>query len=304
MVLEAIGRIESARTGAGLMRWMALVTAIALLAACSAPRPRAPVTHRDSQLGQGTKVVSPPPVVVLPPAPETRQPPAPVSAPAKAATTAAEPPVATVETAPVRSGTIESRTLPTAPLGSSVKTEPTAIKQPYSDALLAKMQANPPPLVPASPAEPAPATPTAAAKPADQPAAKSDPRAAASDLPAGGFHWPSKGRVIENFSEPRSSGIVFDGKPGDPVLAAADGKVIFSGVGPRGYGNLIIIKHDGDLLSVYAHNRALLVKEGQQVRRDQRVAELGDSGTDKPKLHFEIRRQGRPIDPLALLPPR
>ncbi len=294
MVQAAIGSDESARKGLNLMSWTALVAALALLAACAGPRPRAPVSHRDSQTGQPGALVAAPPVVVLPPPPAIRPPPAPAPVDEVAAA-----PVSQVETAPVRSGSIESRTLPSTALGANVKTEPNAMKQPYSDALLAKMQASQAPLVAATPAEPAPV-----AKPPAAPVVKSDPRAAAADLPAGGFHWPSNGRIIETFSEPRSNGLVFDGKPGDPVLAAADGKVIFSGVGPRGYGNLIIIKHQGDLLSVYAHNRALLVKEGQQVRRDQRVAELGDSGTDKPKLHFEIRRQGRPIDPLALLPPR
>jgi len=298
MVQQAIGSGESARKGLNLMGWGALVAALVLLASCAGPRPRAPVTHRDSPAVQPSAVTAAPPVVVVPPAPAPR--PAPVAPPVNAAEAAAAAPVSKVETAPVRSGNIEARTLPPAALGASVKTEPNAMKQPYSDSLLAKMQASQTPLVPASPAEPAPVT---AAKAPAAPAAKSDPRATA-DLPAGGFHWPSSGRIIETFSEPRSNGLVFDGKPGDPVLAAADGKVIFSGVGPRGYGNLIIIKHEGDLLSVYAHNRALLVKEGQQVKRDQRVAELGDSGTDKPKLHFEIRRQGRPIDPLALLPPR
>ena len=297
MVQAAIGSGESARKGLNLMGWTALVAALALLAACAGPRPRAPVTHRDSQTGQPGALAAAPPVVVLPPPPAIRPPPAPADE--VAAVGAA--PVSQVETAPVRSGSIESRTLPSTALGANVKTEPSAMKQPYSDSLLAKMQASQAPLVAATPAEPAP---VATAKPPAAPAAKSDPRAAAADLPAGGFHWPSSGRIIETFSEPRSNGLVFDGKPGDPVLAAADGKVIFSGVGPRGYGNLIIIKHQGDLLSVYAHNRALLVKEGQQVRRDQRVAELGDSGADRPKLHFEIRRQGRPIDPLALLPPR
>jgi lipoprotein NlpD len=110
--------------------------------------------------------------------------------------------------------------------------------------------------------------------------------------------------VLQGFSEPRSLGLLIDGRSGDPVNAAADGKVIFSGPGPRGYGNLVIVKHDNDLVSVYAHNRTLLVKEGQAVKRGQRIAEIGDSGTDRPKLHFEIRRQGKPIDPSKLLPKR
>ncbi|TXL61673.1 hypothetical protein FHP08_18245 [Zeimonas arvi] len=99
-------------------------------------------------------------------------------------------------------------------------------------------------------------------------------------------------------------GVSIGGKPGDPVVAAADGRVIFSGPGPRGYGNLLIVKHDNDTLSVYAHNRALLVKEGANVKRGQRIAELGDSGADRPKLHFEIRKQGKPVDPSDYLPAR
>jgi len=99
-------------------------------------------------------------------------------------------------------------------------------------------------------------------------------------------------------------GISIAGSPGDPILAAADGRVILSGPGPRGYGNLVIVKHDAETLSVYAHNRALVVKEGENVRRGQKIAELGDSGADRPKLHFEIRKSGKPVDPQKLLPPR
>ena len=116
------------------------------------------------------------------------------------------------------------------------------------------------------------------------------------------FIWPVPGKVLQSFGEGRSTGLVLAAAAGDPVNAAADGKVIFSGPGPRGYGNLIILKHDGDLLSVYAHGRSLLVKEGQSVRRGQKIAEAGDSGTDKPKLLFEVRRGGKPIDPIGLLP--
>lgn len=99
-------------------------------------------------------------------------------------------------------------------------------------------------------------------------------------------------------------GILIEGAAGDPVGAAADGRVIFSGPGPRGYGNLVIVKHDNDTLSVYAHNRTLLVKEGQSVKRGQKLAEIGASGTDSPKLHFEIRKGGKPVDPQTLLPAR
>ena len=118
------------------------------------------------------------------------------------------------------------------------------------------------------------------------------------------FGWPVAGSVLETFDQTSNKGLSLAGKAGDTVRAAADGRVIFSGAGPRGYGNLVIVKHEKELLSVYAHNRSLAVKEGQAVKRGQKIAELGNSGTDVPKLHFEIRQQGKPIDPLAVLPRR
>ncbi|HEY0877233.1 MAG TPA: peptidoglycan DD-metalloendopeptidase family protein, partial [Zeimonas sp.] len=121
---------------------------------------------------------------------------------------------------------------------------------------------------------------------------------------AGEWIWPAAGQVVQDFAQPRSMGIAIAGRPGDPIVAVNDGRVIFSGAGPRSYGNLVIVKHADDTLSVYAHNRALLVKEGQSVKRGQRIAELGSSGTDSPRLHFEIRKDGRPIDPRKVLPAR
>jgi lipoprotein NlpD len=109
---------------------------------------------------------------------------------------------------------------------------------------------------------------------------------------------------MQSFSESGNKGVVLGGKVGDPVVAAAEGRVIFSGNGPRGYGNLVIVKHANELLSVYAHNRTLAVKEGQSVKRGQKIAELGDSGTTSPRLHFEIRQQGKPVDPARFLPKR
>jgi len=110
--------------------------------------------------------------------------------------------------------------------------------------------------------------------------------------------------VLQSFEPGKTKGMTLSGTLGDPIIAVADGKVIFSGQGPRGYGNLIIIKHPADLLSVYAHTCAILVKEGASVVRGQRIAELGDTDSDRPKLHFEVRRQGRPIDPIQMLPGR
>jgi lipoprotein NlpD len=110
--------------------------------------------------------------------------------------------------------------------------------------------------------------------------------------------------VIDKFDEKRNKGIAIAGKEGDPVVASADGQVVYSGSGLRGYGNLVILKHNDDFISAYAHNRQILVKQGQMVKRGQRIAEVGRSDTTQPKLHFEIRRQGKPVDPLAYLPPR
>ena len=152
-------------------------------------------------------------------------------------------------------------------------------------------------------AQPASPPPAASETTGAGPVASVSPSAGGTSDPAR-FSWPAPGRVLEGFSEPRNMGISIEGQPGDPVLAAGDGRVIFSGVGPRGYGNLIIVKHDNDLLSVYAHNRSLAVREGDQVTRGQKIAEIGDSDADRPKLRFEIRREGRPVDPSRYLPPR
>jgi lipoprotein NlpD len=116
--------------------------------------------------------------------------------------------------------------------------------------------------------------------------------------------WPAAGPVIGTFDEAKSKGLAISGKPGDPVLAAADGRVVYAGSGLRGYGNLVIVKHNNTYLTAYAHNQALLVKEDQVVRRGQKIAEMGSSDADRVQLHFEIRRLGRPIDPARLLPPR
>jgi lipoprotein NlpD len=116
--------------------------------------------------------------------------------------------------------------------------------------------------------------------------------------------WPAPGNtsVVATFDEVKNKGLDIAGKAGDPVLAAADGRVVYAGAGLRGYGNLIILKHNNTYLTAYAHNQTLLVKEDQTVRRGQKIAEMGSSDTDRVKLHFEIRRQGKPVDPVAFLP--
>jgi len=118
------------------------------------------------------------------------------------------------------------------------------------------------------------------------------------------FAWPHPGQVLTNFDEAKNKGLDFGGKAGDPVLAAADGKVVYAGAGLRGYGNLVILKHNNTYLSAYAHNQTLLVKEDQAVQKGQRIAEMGSSDADRVKLHFEIRKQGKPVDPAKLLPAR
>ena len=109
---------------------------------------------------------------------------------------------------------------------------------------------------------------------------------------------------MARFDESRSKGLGIAGKAGDPVLAAADGKVVYAGSGLRGYGNLVILKHNNTYLTAYAHNRTLLVKEDQSVQKGQKIAEMGNSDADRVKLHFEIRRQGKPVDPARYLPAR
>jgi lipoprotein NlpD len=134
-------------------------------------------------------------------------------------------------------------------------------------------------------------------EPAKTAAIDRDPAAAGLD-----FTWPAKGTLLSGFSEPGNKGLDIGGKPGDPVVAAAAGQVLYTGTGIRGFGKLIVIRHDNGFSSVYAHNRNILVKEGQSVARGQRIAELGDTDADRPKLHFEIRKDGKPVDPMRYLP--
>lgn len=141
---------------------------------------------------------------------------------------------------------------------------------------------------------------SSAAKPASAPSAPAPaPTAAMEDF---SFAWPANGQVIAGFDEAKNKGIDIAGKAGDPVLAAADGQVVYAGAGLRGYGNLVIVKHNNTYLTAYAHNQKLLVKEDQKVRRGEKIAEMGNSDADRVKLHFEVRRQGKPVDPSRFLP--
>jgi lipoprotein NlpD len=116
--------------------------------------------------------------------------------------------------------------------------------------------------------------------------------------------WPAQGPVSSSFDDSKNKGIDISGKTGDPVLAAADGKVVYSGAGLRGYGNLIIVKHSNTYLTAYAHNQTLLVREDQSVKKGQKIAEMGNSDSEQVKLHFELRRMGKPVDPVKFLPQR
>lgn len=171
-------------------------------------------------------------------------------------------------------------------LMAPVKHEPRGGRQPYSDQAWAAIS-------------PAALPPPEAIEPPQQPG----PRDSV-------WLWPASGPVIKMFDavtndgETPNKGIDISGNPGDPVIAAAGGKVVYAGSGLRGFGKLVIISHADDYLTAYAHNQALLVKEGDEVSRGQRIAELGSTDADQPKLHFEIRRQGRPLDPMQYLPAR
>ena len=180
-----------------------------------------------------------------------------------------------------RTANVQTQPVPVPPPASVPrKTEPRADKTPYTDG---KVAATTPP------ASTAPATPAA-------PAAADEARLS--------WMWPSEGRVIATFDDGRNKGLDIAGKLGQPVVAASAGKVMYAGSGIRGYGNLVIVKHSNSLLSAYAHNRKIVVKEGDNVTRGQVIAEMGDSDADLVKLHFEIRQQGKPVDPTRFLPVR
>jgi lipoprotein YgeR len=142
---------------------------------------------------------------------------------------------------------------------------------------------------------------SASAAPRPAPADSSPSPAPASTI---SLVWPADGTVIRRFDGGNSKGIDISAAAGTPVVAAAAGTVVYAGNGLRGYGNLLIIKHNAEYLTAYAHNRVLLVKEGQSVARGEKIAEMGDTDTDRVMLHFELRYQGRSIDPSRALPPR
>ncbi|HAT30517.1 MAG TPA: peptidase M23 [Janthinobacterium sp.] len=179
------------------------------------------------------------------------------------------------------------------------KNTPRGDKRPYSEAALAEMQRADGAATTRAESKAAAAEPVAAVIPPS--AAVS---AASADDEKLSWIWPSEGKVVATFDEGKNKGIDIAGKSGQQVLAAGAGKVMYAGSGIRGYGNLVIVKHSNSLLSAYAHNRSIVVKEGQSVSKGQVIAEMGDSDTDSVKLHFEIRQQGKPVDPSKFLPNR
>jgi lipoprotein NlpD len=187
----------------------------------------------------------------------------------------------------------------TAGAGEPVKSEPLARKLPYSPenvALLQRGEAQSKPLPGPAELAPAPAT-------VPGPEAAGKPDASADDEDKVEWGWPAQGRIIAGFSEASNKGLDIAGRLGDPVIASAPGRVVYSGSGLRGYGKLVIIKHNKTYLSAYAHNKDILVKEGQSVVKGQKIAEVGNTDSDTPKLHFEIRKLGKPVDPSKYLPP-
>jgi len=132
----------------------------------------------------------------------------------------------------------------------------------------------------------------------------SKPRSNVVSQPVSRWRWPSEGKVIRTYSSNLHKGIDLSGDRGDPVRAVASGKVVYAGTGVTGYGSLLIIKHNDTYLSAYGHNERLLVSENTSVTAGQQIATMGSSGTDSVKLHFELRRRGKPVDPLTLLPMR
>ena len=153
------------------------------------------------------------------------------------------------------------------------------------------------------PASAASAPAKAASAPASSPAPAAPVNTATEDDIA--FAWPAKGEILDGFDESKNrKGLDIGGSNGDAVLAAADGKVVYADAGLRGYGKLIIIKHNSQFLTAYAHNQTLLVKEDQVVKKGQKIAEMGNTDADRTKLHFEVRKQGKPVDPSKYLPAR
>ncbi len=250
------------------------------------------------------------------------------------------PPVPPGDARPVPSPSAQPLAMPGPRSADTYKSSPKAVKEPYSEQAMRELQraavspppgaapvAAAPPPAPAvaastpasasSPAPPAAAAASAAPAGASGASAAGEPRTTAADSTVGkppgataadpdalSWVWPATGKVVTGFSDAANlKGIDIAGKAGQPVVASAAGKVVYAGTGLRGYGKLVIVKHNATFLSAYAHNQEILVREGQQVAKGQKIAEMGSTDSDQVKLHFEIRQRGKPVDPLRYLPP-
>ena len=302
-----------------LLLWVSVAL---LLGGCAATRP-APVVHRTSP-GPAPVATAPQPAPVVPAVDGHSADPGSV-ADAGTAGDEGRADEGAAEVTPIYQGAINAPGKYGAPQDPNLKVGPQGMKRPYgtpkptvvaqapSDAGLSAQGAAAAGVAGAAGAKGAGAAASAkdAGKDAAKDAGKDAQAAKVPPVPSATrnfdgvrFSWPVGGRVVQPFDGVSNKGLLLAGKVGDAVLAAADGRVIFSGQGPRGYGNLIIIKHSNEMLSVYAHNRSLAVKEGQQVTRGQKIAELGDAGNGQPALHFEVRQGGKPVDPAGVLPKR
>jgi len=239
------------------------------------------ITNPNSiEVGQVLRVRDPEAIVAVNKVPGDVRPGEPVVTPYQSAPAVAERSVTDEATRPLLPG--EGDTPPEA----GVLTSPKAVKLPYSEAAVASLQAA---------SVPSP----------------SGPKVPMTDLTRQGdgpdavvWSWPTKGRIVASFNENGGpKGVQIAGELGQPVLASAEGRVVYTGSSLRGYGNLVIIKHNDTYLSAYAHNRQILVKQGDQVKRGQPIAEMGNSDASHVMLHFEIRREGKPVDPISFLPP-
>ncbi len=318
-------------------RLAGLVLVLAVLAGCAASRGKAPVENRST----GARPTAPAPAPVAAPSAPLAQPPAAAALPG--AENAGKPGHYTVRPGDTlirigldngqnwrdiaRWNSLENPNL--IEVGQVLRvvppgTDPTVVAaRPVTPAGRVESRPLPPAGAAAAPgavsgsaagsvsgAATAPAAAAAATTPPAASAAPAAPQAAATAQVSAReddevhWAWPASGAVLSGFEEGRSKGLAIGGKAGDPVLAAADGRVVYAGSGLRGYGNLVIVKHNATFLTAYAHNQTLLVKEDQVVRRGQRIAEMGSSDADRVQLHFEIRRLGKPVDPARLLPPR
>lgn len=284
----------------GAVRWACVLAACAMLAACASPR-RTPAPVEDR--GAGARVAQPAVITELKPLP--------------GAENAGKPGYYTVRPGDTlirialesgqnwrdvaRWNNIDNPNL--IETGQVLRVIPpaaatdTAVARPVAPASAATAPLPPASAVASTPRSTATAAPTL-------PPVNTPPVAPGDDEIA--WSWPTPGgaSVLAGFDEQKNKGIDIAGKAGDPVMASADGRVVYAGAGLRGYGNLIILKHNNTYLTAYAHNQTLLVKEDQSVRKGQKIAEMGSTDTDRVKLHFEIRRQGKPVDPMRYLPPR